>query len=106
MDIGLNENFDVELDQRNDVPLVTKRDAFEQALRIRLTDRFNDLIGRADVENSLDLLEVEADRVANEMDILDNLTSIQIEPSEDQPNVLTVDIQYETGDLSQLSLSE
>lgn len=106
MDIGLDENFDVVLDQRNDVPLVKGASAFEQKLRIRLTDYFLDLIGRADTQNAPSLLEIEAQRVAKELDELDGIDTIIIEESEAAPNTLEVTIFYSTGNETVFPISE
>ena len=106
MDIGLNDNFDIELDQRNDVPLVTGASAFEQKLRIRLTDYFLDLIGRADTQNAPSLLEIEARRVAKELDELNGISSIIIKQSEVSPNTLEVTIFYSTGTETVFPISE
>ena len=106
MDIGLNDNFDIELDQRNDVPLVTGASAFEQKLRIRLTDYFLDLIGRADTQNAPSLLEIEARRVAKELDELNDISSLIIKQSEASPNTLEVTIFYSTGTETVFPISE
>jgi hypothetical protein len=106
MDIGLNTNFDVELDHRNDFPLVTGTAAFEQALRIRLTDYFFNQIGRGDTKNAPALLEIEAQRVANDMDELEGISSIIIEQSENKANTLEVTIFYSTGNETFFPISE
>ncbi|SEL17236.1 hypothetical protein [Haloferax larsenii] len=106
MDIGLNSDFDIELDHRNDLPLVTGKAAFEQALRIRLTDYFDEIVGTVSQSNAANLLRIEARRVVTDMDELDRVASIVIEPSSDDPNTLDVTVFYSTGEQTPFSISE
>ncbi|QRV15017.1 hypothetical protein JMJ58_19235 [Haloterrigena salifodinae] len=106
MDIGLNSNFDIELDHRNDLPLVRGREAFEQRVEIRLTSYYTDLIGQNLDVNIVPLLELEAERVAEETPELDTLANILITPNPDVPNSLDVQIVYATGEEFFTTLSE
>ena len=106
MDIGLDANFDITLDHRNDLPVVSGRDAFEQALRVRLTAYFSAVIGSATPQAAIPLLEVEARRVAADMDSLDVVQQTIIEPAEKAPNPLNVTVVYQTAGEFSFAVSE
>ncbi|NUC72536.1 hypothetical protein HTZ84_09480 [Haloterrigena sp. SYSU A558-1] len=106
MDIGLNSNFDIELDHRNDLPVVRGREAFEQRLRLRLTAYYTELIGQNLDVNIAPLLKLEAEQVANDIEEIDSLAKILITPNPDTPNSLDVRIIYATGEDFFTTLSE
>lgn len=106
MDIRLDSNFDIALDHRNDLPVVEGREEFEQALRVRVTDYFYNIIGAGSPKTAASFVRVEARRVATDMDEIDNLSQIVIEADEDRPNTLGVSVIYNTGDDFTFTLSE
>jgi hypothetical protein len=106
MDIGLDENFDLALDHRNDFPVVEGRAAFEQELRVRLYAHFSKVLAEASPDDASTLLQVEARRIARDMGELDRIASLIIEPASDLPNTLDVTIFYATGTETTFSLSE
>ncbi|MFC7165855.1 hypothetical protein [Halospeciosus flavus] len=106
MDIGLDSNFDISLDHRNDVPLVRGRAEFEQRLAIRLTSYYTELVGENADVNIAALLKLEASRVADEEDSIDNVQSIIISPDPDAPNTVEVRVVYATGEDFLTTLSE
>jgi hypothetical protein len=106
MDIGLNEDFDVVLDDRNDLPLVEGREAFEQRLAIRSTAYFHQIVGSANRGNLLSLVEIQAERVANDAEGVDRVIQVEAAFSENEPNTIEVTAIYETGDDFTFSISE
>jgi hypothetical protein len=106
MDIGLNSDFYFELDDTNDAPLLTGREAFEQRLAVRATSYFHEVVGNVDQTNLVSLLKMRAERVAKDADSIDGAVQIQVSPSEDQPNTVEVMAIYETGDDYTFSLTE
>lgn len=106
MDLKLNANFDVELDERNDIPLVTGREAFEQRLAIRSTAYFHELIGSTNRANLLSLLEIYAKRIANDTPEAVGVAKIAVGYSETAPNTAEVTAIYETGDEFTFDITE
>lgn len=106
MDIGLNEHFDFELDDRNDAPTVEGRVEFEQKLRLRVTDYFHEIIGNAEGQNALKLVQVAARRVARDEQGIETVSAINAEYAEDAPNTIEVTVVYDTNDDFTFSLSE
>lgn len=103
-DLALNEDFEVYIDHRGDLASVDGRRGFEQAVLLHLTERFSGLINSFTEENLLELASVEARRVANDMDMLNQVASFDARFSRDDPERLLVDIVYESGDISELEV--
>ena len=98
MDIALNSNFDIELDDRNDLPTVEGRDAFEQRLAVRTTAYFYQIVGTVGREELLSLVKLQAQRVANDAEGVDRVVQIEARFSDEQHNTVDVTAIYETGD--------
>lgn len=106
MDILLNENFDFELDHRNDMGTVEGRQAFEQALAIRLSLVFEEVVGAVNWDSVPDLLRVRAKRIAQEMNQLSSVAAFDIERHPTLPNKATVTVIYTTTEEATITLSE
>jgi hypothetical protein len=106
MDIGLNSDFDFELDDTKDAPLLTGRGAFEQRLAIRVTAYFHEIVGTVDESNLVSLLKMQAERVAKDAEGIVRPVQIQVVPSDEYPNTLEVMAIYETGEDFTFSLTE
>ena len=106
MDLKLNSDFDIELDQRNDLSLVTGREAFEQRLAIRSTAYFHELVGSTDRGNLISLLEIYAKRIAKDTSEVVGVAEIRAGFSEEQPNTAEVTAIYETGEDFTFSITE
>lgn len=96
-DLAVDKNFEVFISHRGDLGTVSGRDAFEQEIRIRLTEKYQELISGLDKDNTLDVLEVEAKRVAADMEQLDSVAAFQAEFSSEDANTVIVDIVYDTA---------
>lgn len=97
-DIALDENFDVFINARGDLAIVEGNDQFEQEVIIRITARYHDLISELDRDAVRELVEVEARRVADEMNRLSRVAAFGAEFSDEDPNTLVVTIIYDTGE--------
>lgn len=106
MDIGLTEEFDIEINARNDLPVVSGRELFEQRLRIAVTEVLQDAIGGMDRNTTLQLIRVQAQRVAREFEDLDAVGELSVEYDEEQPNTINLTVIYDTGETFQTTLSE
>ena len=106
MDIGLDSNFDISLDDRNDLPLIEGREAFEQRLAIRSTAYFHQIVGTADRGNIPSLVKMNARRVANDTEGVERVVQIEVGFSDTEPNTVEVTAIYETGDEFAFSLTE
>jgi hypothetical protein len=97
-DLAINENFEVYIDARGDLAHVSGRDAFEQEIAIRITDRYNEIISETDKDTARNLVQLEARRVAEDMDRLDRVASITANYDPDNNEKLLVNIVYATGE--------
>lgn len=106
MDIGLDSNFDITLDDRNDLPIVEGRDAFEQRLAIRSTAYFHQIVGSVDRANLVSLLKMYAKRIARDTDGAEQVVQIEVDFSDTDPNTVELLAIYRTGDEFALSFTE
>ncbi len=97
-DIGIDEDFDVVIDHRNDLALVDGNREFEQHIRTYVTGFFYDEIGSVDSDNVETRIRLHANRVARRSNRVDGVQSIEVRKSETVPNTLEVNIVYQTGD--------
>lgn len=106
MDIGLDEDFDITLDDRNDLPTVEGREAFEQRLAIRVTAYYHRIVGSVNRSNMASLLRMQANRVAQDAPDVNRVVDIRVGFSDEQANTAEVTAIYETGDEFAFSLTE
>lgn len=97
-DLAVNESFEVFTDARGDLATVDGRGAFEQEVMLRVSSRYLDIIGDHDRGTISDLLEVEARRVAAEMDEIDDVSDIRVVFPDDKINTVEVTIIYDTSE--------
>lgn len=106
MDIGLNSDFDLELDDRNDLPTVSAREEFEQRLALQLTVYFERVIGTIDRKQAVDLLRLQIHRVVDDFSELAGVAQVIVAPSEEIPNQIDVAVVYDTGEEFSFNLTE
>ena len=106
MDIGLTEEFDIELNARNDLPVISGRELFEQRLRIAVTEVLQNAVGGMDRNTTLQLIRVQAQRVARDFEELDAVGELSAEYDEERPNTINLTVIYDTGETFQTTLSE
>lgn len=105
MDIAHDELFDTYLNQQDDLPIVEGRAAFEQEVVDRLTDYLQQVIGSIDRDGAIRLIELQARRVAEDTDEIDELVLFDAAYNTDQPNTVDLRLIYETGDDVTFSLT-
>lgn len=93
-DIALNNNFDIFIDDRNDLGLVEGRQEVEQSIGLWVSLYFHQEIGRTDVPNVKDRLKLKARRTARENRRIDSVQDVRVEELNDEPNVYEVTISY------------
>jgi hypothetical protein len=106
MDIALNDEFDVFIDHRGDLATVEGREAFEQQLILWVQERFTRALSEYGDDEIIDLLEVEAERVAEEVDRVVALSGFNVEFSDTKPNTVIVEIIYDTGEITTFEVQE
>ncbi|WP_330630655.1 hypothetical protein [Halocatena halophila] len=107
MDIKLGEGFDVQFSGRNDLETITGREAFEQRVAIRAVGYFHEVIGRnLPKEQILNLIQLEAQRVASDGEYLNDIKSISAQFSPDSVNTVQLTIVYNTNEQFQIDLTE
>lgn len=102
----MNELFDLELDDRNDLDTVTGREEFEQRLRLSVTAAFETQIGSMEDRNVRKRLAVQARRVIDRYEDIERVAQLTVEYSEDAPNTVEVTLLYATGEDFSFEVSE
>lgn len=97
-DIALDENFELFIDHTDDLATVSGRDEFEQRVRLRLTELYQDIISEFDKQTILSLVELEAERVADGSDEISSMPLFRVEFSTENMETLEVDIVYDTDE--------
>jgi len=100
-DLALNEKFEVFVNARGDIAFVNGKEAFEQELLLRISSKYLDIVGENDRGTVTDLLELEAERTAKEMDALEKISDISVIFPDDAVNTVEVTIIYDTGEVLQ-----
>lgn len=103
-DLHVNEDFEVSINHRGDLESVDGRPGFEQSILLHLTARFSGVISEFAPENVRELARVEAERVAEDMEMLHEIAGFAIELSDENPERLLVTIIYDSGDTSELEV--
>lgn len=96
MDILINENFDVELDDRNDLAVVTGRRSVEQELALLVNKYFYEEIGSTDETNAIENIALHTQRVVRESDAVESVENISVERQRD--GTLEVYIEFDLVD--------
>lgn len=100
MDILLNEDSDVELDDRKGLSTVGGRHEVRQSIRVAVTSYFYDYIGSVTAVNAVSKLELEAEKVAENNEYIENLQSVSAERvtgESDEKSGIEITIRYDTN---------
>jgi len=99
-DIRLDENFEVGINSRGDIGTVSGREAFEQRVRLLVTDRVTQAIGvrDADPNHVSELVQSYLQEIAADMDMLDRIVSYSASFADTESGKLTVEVVYDTSD--------
>lgn len=103
MDILLNDNYDVELDDRKDLSTVEGRRAVEQSIEVMVTSYFYTRIGSITAINAVEKLELQARRVAQDNPHIESLEKVSAERVTDSSGArggIEINIIYDTGSVN------
>lgn len=81
-DIKLDENFDINLDGLGDIDVVQSVEEAEQHIRYAITRHYWSEIGKRNSTNIKSKLRIEASRIVNELEIIQNVDEIRVEEQE------------------------
>lgn len=79
MDIFINETFDVELDDRNDLATVTGQQSAEQEVALLVNSFFYEEIGSTDERNAVENIALQTQRVVAQSDGLETVENISVD---------------------------
>lgn len=99
VDILLNNNLDFQLDNTNDMPLAFQNDLVKQAIGIAVIENFGNVIGSIDKSKVISRLERLAYRTVDESEYIDGLVDVNGRFSEEDPNTVILDVQFESGEM-------
>lgn len=106
MDIRLNGSFDVTLDDRNDLGMVSGREEFEQNIAVQMTTFFLEEIGSFDHRHVYELLEYKAKQIVGAVGGVEGIVQVAVSPHPDHPNTANVTVIYESDPSFTFSVSE
>lgn len=96
-DLALDGDFDVFLDDRNDVSTVEGRDEFEQTVAIKLTSFMYNIAGDTDFQTLKEKIRLQVSRVARSHDMLDSIEDIEVSRHPDKASTVVVLLRYSSG---------
>jgi len=100
-DIALDEDFDVFIDDRNDLGTVEGRAEVEQSIALQVSLYFFSEIGETNYSKVEEQLKLKTRRAARENDRIDSIQSIVVERSIEEKDTYNVTISYDqTEDFS------
>lgn len=102
MDLLLNENHDVQLDDRNDLAVVTGDRAVEQSIAVLVSAYFYEEIGSINRTNAIENLQLHAERVVDENEYITDVADITV--TRDGAS-LRVTIHYDTGETADFTVN-
>lgn len=104
-DLSLDENFDVSLNDRNDLSTVEGRSEFEQSVAVKLTAFMYGIAGDSDFEVLKQRVRYQVSRVARSHDILESIEKIIVERHPDKPGTIVVELVYSSADNFDINLN-
>ena len=99
-DIQIDENFEVVIDDRNDLGIVDDLTEFEQSLRVWLTAYLHDNVGNLGGPDTLPRIRLQVERIARDNDRLNQIEDIHVQFSDTTMNSVEVEIAYTAGEIS------
>lgn len=106
IDLKLDDSFNVYFGGGRDLETVSGRELQEQQLRVAVASYFERLVGvRGAEKNVLNKVNLYANRVAEELDFTEELSSVRVELESDLRGVnAKIEIQYDTGETAELTI--
>jgi len=97
-DFKLDQQLQLQQNEQNQFPAVDKQEEFHQSVVVRLHDRYDEILnGGTETENTENKLQLEATRVAEEHDFIDQIGRISVRDDPSEAGSLQVLIHYESG---------
>lgn len=103
-DLALDEDGDIYLNHRGDLATVDGQEGLEQAVLINLLVRYNQIIEDHSRDTVLTIIELEAERVVDELDDINSVAGIGASFDDENPEKLLVEIVYDTGSATTLEV--
>ncbi|MFC6953788.1 hypothetical protein [Halorubellus litoreus] len=96
-DLKVNGNFELHLDDTNDLATVTGRESFEQALGFILSRYFTRILGETGPANIVEKVRLQAERVAMNSQLVDEIEGLRVQFT-DTPGEIEVAVYYTVGE--------
>lgn len=96
-DLALDGNFDIFLDDRNDVATVDGRAEFEQTVAVKLTSYMYNIAGDTDFATLKEKIRLQVSRVARSHDMLDSINRVAVDRHPDKPGTVRVELIYSSS---------
>lgn len=93
-DLKLDGDFDIFLDDRNDISVTDGQDEFQQSVAIKLTDYLYRTSGETDFSVLKEKIRLQVSRVARTHDMIDDIDRIVVERHFEKPSTISVEIIY------------
>lgn len=103
LDIGVDRDFDVIIDQRNDVNVKRGLSEFEQRLMIYIQSYFSQEIGTINRNHAKKRLELYAQRMVDATDSISDIEQVTVTEGDD-PGKLEMNIIYSTGETTEFEI--
>jgi hypothetical protein len=100
MDLFVNDEGDVELDDRKDLTMVEGAAAIDQSIKLMVSLYFYERIGSVTAVNAVEKLELQAERVAENNQYIENVEKVTAERVTDGSNNqggIKINVIYDTG---------
>lgn len=106
LDFALDEDFSVYLNGQNGIDTVTELAAFEQSVRVRVTDYFyRNVLGESDPEIAKQKIKLQIHRVADDHQFIDRVKSVRVVESLEESNSFEVTIEYQSEYVTQFLIN-
>lgn len=105
MDLGLDENMEVNLDQMNDLKTVSGTDELEQSIAITVHRFMNSEIGALDRSEITSRIERKANRVVAENRYADRVFDTVAFWDDENPNQVILRVIYGSDELSEMEFN-
>lgn len=100
MDIFVNDEGSVELDDRNDLNTVEGAAAVDQSIKLMVTLYFYERIGSTTAVNAVEKLKLQAERVAENNQYIDNIERVKgerVTDGDEKEGGIKINVVYDTG---------
>jgi hypothetical protein len=96
-DIEVDKDLDVVFESSGDVAVVREQPLNQQRLRVMIIAEYDKYIGELGTESIARKIELSSQRIASDLEFVEQVDSIEVEPSGEDANTVTVRVLYSTG---------